>query len=200
MSLGQEADIATLKKAYLKTRKDYPNAEIVLIGLSRGASTIINFLAEHQPTHIKAVILESPFDTVAGVIDHFCKQANMASKPLLDMSQKILSWVSSYKPSGIQPIHTIHKIPSTIPVLFICSKEDRVVPASGTITLYETLRLSGHSKAHILILDQGKHGFLLTGPQAKIYQSTVHAFYKHYRLDHDPIMANFGMKYLHTFL
>src|SRR5262249_48771428 len=56
--LGQQADIEILQTIIKNFNK------VILVGVSRGAATIANYLGSRNPEHIMAAVLESPFDTV----------------------------------------------------------------------------------------------------------------------------------------
>jgi len=53
------------------------NSEIVIFGLSRGASAVLNLMALYNPPQVKALVLESPFDTVGSIIDNKRKQLHL---------------------------------------------------------------------------------------------------------------------------
>ena len=62
MYMGQGPDITALKN------KIDPNESYILYGLSRGGSTIVNYLAQNNPTNIQAIILDAaPADMVSTV-------------------------------------------------------------------------------------------------------------------------------------
>jgi pimeloyl-ACP methyl ester carboxylesterase len=62
-NLGQDQDVLTLKRALERLKEQNPNIEVILYGVSRGASTIINFLAEFGAERS----LPAPFDTPASL-------------------------------------------------------------------------------------------------------------------------------------
>jgi hypothetical protein len=76
VSLGQEKDICRLEKAI----KRFNRTEIIGFGLSRGASTLINFAGSKKLTHnklIKALVLESPYSTTKSAIKHISKHKKL---------------------------------------------------------------------------------------------------------------------------
>lgn len=176
LNFAQDNDIEALYKAYLKVRTDYPDHKIVLVGMSRGASTIITFLAKYQPLDIAAVVLESPFSSLETVLAYLFKEQSLLFRTALSLA----SSVGKYKREGPRPIDVIHDIPHTIPILFICSLQDRLVPASSTQLLYQRLCESGHPKAHILSLEYGKHAKIINGASREEYLSTIKEFYTQY--------------------
>jgi len=99
-----------------------------------------------------------------------------------------------YKRDGISPIAILSQIPD-IPILIICSKEDKTVPFLSSVEIYKNLRALGHQHTHILIMDRGKHARMLHNVDGHIYQSVVHAFYKKYNLPYDPAIAMAGEEF-----
>jgi len=207
-SLGQSNEIASLKKAYdqMDTDKDatldkklYDNKRI-LFGISRGASTIINFLAKYKSgktksDKVKAVILESPFDHMESIIMKHWFIELLAKLPFLNKERiyNIFCKITQYKDNGAHSINLVDKIDKNIPVMFVCSKSDKSVPYLATIKLYKKLIQSGHKKAHLLQLPNGRHARLLQdGKNGEKYQNVIHAFYKKYGLKHDEALAAKG--------
>lgn len=197
-SLAQANEIIALQNAYehaiaaLKMESATP--DLVLMGLSRGAATIINFMGIYNPQNVKAIILESPFDHMATVIQNKLQQFGLDHIPRI---KTISDWVVScifmkHKTNGIAPIHCVGAINKSIPILLVCSKEDTLVPYQSTVALYNNLIANGHQHAYLLILEHGRHAFALSGLDGGLYAATVHAFYKKYDLPHDEKLADFG--------
>lgn len=161
--------------------------KIVFFGLSRGASTIINFMGVYKPKHIAAIILESPFGHIDDSLGHIYRFLPMCIKRV------IFNYIyPQFNEHGEHPIDYIHIIDKDVPIAFICTKEDELVPWSSTIRLYQKLVAAGHKKVHLLILDKGKHAEIIENGD---YQSFVHAFYQYYALPYDVVLANKGKKY-----
>jgi hypothetical protein len=195
-SFGQENEIDRLRLVYQRTINKYQDCDIVLFGLSRGASNVAIFAGLHQYDNIKALVLESPYNTMTDVIENV-------------MHQKCLGWLDvsygetmaefifkKYKRNGWSPKNCCENIPKDIPILIICSKEDQLVPCSSSINLYKNLISSGHEHTYILITDYGKHAHILHGPDSEKYHTTVNAFYKKYNLPYCPTSAAKGESYL----
>lgn len=193
-SFGQYNEIQELAKQYnliVREHTDSCTPGIVLIGVSRGASAAINFAASYQCNHLKALILESPFDSMNTVIKHQISKLRLGWIPGIQAISKGLTRFifSEYRENGLQPIDAICALSKTLPVLLVCSKKDTLVPCYSTIRLYEKLKQSGHEHVHILILDHGQHAKILTQQQGTHYQNVVHAFYKKYNLPHNEHFA-----------
>lgn len=193
VSMAQEDDIKALEKAYNEFFKDYQHCKYVVpMGISRGASAIITYLATKQPKNVKAAVLEAPFDTLEALIEHY-------THSYLPHQKEELSLVWSfplYKKDGIKPLDVVDKIDKNIPLLLIHSLTDQVIPAESSRRLYQKLKESGHKDVYLLILPEGTHANYQHGKFASLYQSVVHAFFKKYGIAHDPSLALKGEKSL----
>jgi len=200
-SLAQDNEIDCLKLAFEKTvqsakEKGTDNNEIVIFGLSRGASAALNFMALYNPPQVKALVLESPFDAVCSIIDNKRKQLHLEWLSH-DTCECIMEKIFlRYSRNGIRPIDVVSGIRKDLPILIICSKEDPLVPCRSSIQLYQKLKKSGHSSVHLFIADYGKHFRILWKQDGDNYQAAVHAFYEKYGLPHDVELALQGRKYL----
>lgn len=200
-SLGQDADI----KRLVDVVKNHQGT-VVPFGESRGAATIINCVGGKylDKARIGALILDSPFDTIKSVLAHKLKLYSLQkilSPKTLEAAVPFVCW--GYNPLGPQPIDTISGIDSEIPVLLICSIEDDVVPYTSSIALYKRLLEVGHKKAYLLVLQRGKHGSIMKGPQAARYRHVVHAFYEKHTIKHgiqvDHKILSSGLDFLDDF-
>lgn len=196
VNLGQEPDVLRLDQAYQRTLQRIPkDHKIVIMGLSRGATTILNWLALRQPQRVAAAVIESAFDKLENVILHLMKQFKVHWVPL---SGKLGSGLMRlYFPGidvhGIMPLKTVTKINHEIPVLLIHSKKDQVIPIKSSRNIYCEMLLNGHTKVHLLEILDGRHGKIMRDSQANTVQNVTHAFFAHYDLPHEPTFARDGL-------
>jgi alpha-beta hydrolase superfamily lysophospholipase len=164
---------------------------VILAGCSRGAGAIVNYLGIYKPTNVIAAVIESPFDHSKNVINFLAEQMNIKNPRLIEaISHRVAPY---HKQNGIQPINHVADIDHSIPLLFICSKKDRITPFEGCIELYKTSRKAGHRKVHILITDHGDHGFIFSSPtDGASTRNAIHAFYKKYGLPYETEWAEAG--------
>lgn len=189
-SLAQTNEILRFKDAFLSMSKTLQeeqgsNYKIVLYGLSRGASTIIMFLATYPElcNHVAAVIVESPFDSIDTIITSKIQSMGLEKVVSLQAGQRIFQSIFKlYNPTFPAPANVITKIPYEIPIIFVCTKEDATVPHHSTKNLYHALLFDGHDKAHLIEVERGKHGKILQGPDGDTYQKEIFHFYKKYGL------------------
>lgn len=195
-TLGQETEIAELELHYNSIVENSQTEEphIVIFGISRGASAVVNFLGTAERPAIKAAIVESPFDSFLTVQRHLAKRLFLHWIPGIQAICRGITKIvfPKYASNGIHPIDAVKNIRKDLPILFICSKQDELVHYLCTVNLYHTLRKSGHEHAYILILNQGDHGKLLHNTIGSTYQNVVHAFYKKYDMPHDEVAARYG--------
>ncbi len=170
-AMGQAADIAVLRAqcAQLNTAQ----TRLVLCGVSRGASTIINFVGKEKPKNIAALILESPFAHMDDVLNNFTGSSILPTNFIMGRIYP------AYNRQGEQPIDYIEAINKNIPIALICSKTDALVPYTSTMKLYDRLIAQGRKNVQILILPEGAHANLCDGPE---YQRFVKNFLKRYKL------------------
>lgn len=194
-SFGQKNEINALKKAIEKKKQapltHHTSTDLLLYGISRGASTILTFLSHYPNTNnICALVLESPYDHIKTVAQHIVNTAHLACIPYsYDIVHATIGMIfARYSKNGINPLSLIKNIPTSMPILIICSLKDQLVPWYSSYRIYQELRATGHSNAHILILKQGTHACFFCAQ----YRAVVHAFYKKYGLPYDALAASNG--------
>jgi hypothetical protein len=182
VNLGQQLDLERLHFAYEETLKQDPDCTIVLIGLSRGAATVLNYVSLYKPARLKGVIAESPFDSFDSLVKHIQKRLHLTWMPL-SIGKSIMSFrFPILDINGVVPSKTIDWFPADVPLLFVHSREDRVVPVESSRALYHHLVTKGHEHVYYLELEHGAHGKVMWGPDAALYQEAVHGFFKRYAI------------------
>lgn len=189
-SLGQDNEIARLSGVYKKVLMH--TKDIILFGLSRGASTVLNFVGSHAPSSVKAIVIESPFDSAATIIDQIMLKSGLSGMPHSWGEYATERIFRKYSRDGINPCHVLCNISHDIPILIICSREDSLVPYTSSVKIYDMLRALGHQNVYILITDYGKHAKILSGIDGECYQAVTHAFFARYNLPHDAAIAEKG--------
>ncbi|MCX5921996.1 MAG: hypothetical protein NTX86_01580 [Candidatus Dependentiae bacterium] len=190
--LGQRSDIKRLHKACKDHKK------VILVGVSRGASTIINYLGTYKPTNIIAAIVESPFDNFENVAENFMATSRVFKRVVTPKNKEKIKHFCrrllfrNYRPNETQPINVAPDVPKDIPLLLISSDQDTLIPAQSTKNIYDVLRKSGHTKAYLLPCKIGSHGRILWGQEGQMFRNVVHAFYKHHNVPHHEPWAQKG--------
>lgn len=195
-SFGQDNEIGRLNRAYTKTMSHYKNCNIILWGLSRGAANILIFAGLYELNNVKALLVESPYFTMGDVIESIMLKKNLSWLPL-SYGETLAEFIfKRYTRYGHSPANCIENISKKIPILIICSKDDRLVPFLSSINVYKKLIKSGHKHTYIFVTDQGRHAAILQGPDGEKYQWVVNAFYKKYNLPHCAASAAQGKSLL----
>lgn len=195
INLAQDKDLAAFKQMYNDflvslNKKDTPEKSVVLYGTSRGAATIFNFTALHHPKHVDALVCEGLFDSIEHVKDTCSFYVRWIGL--------ILYRICQFDRQGVAPIQLVERMPRTMPILLITSRNDSTVPSECTINMYNQLRATGHDKVHILIVQKASHISYPHGnekKECKLYENVVHAFYKKYGLPYIPEYADKGEEY-----
>ncbi len=192
-NIAQKHDINALHATYLQHCERYPDTDIVLYGDSRGASTIFNFIATEKPGSVKAAVLEGAFDDIPHLIKH-CICSNKERSTEKRLSGMLSFVMRSYKKNSLSPRDYAELITDDIPLLFVTSLQDWIVPPQCTFYLYNRLKERGHRNVHLLVLQHSSHPCYMLDNAAdkELYESTVHAFYKQYNLPHNAAKAAAG--------
>ncbi|MFI5332945.1 MAG: alpha/beta hydrolase [Candidatus Babeliales bacterium] len=190
INIGQDHDVELLNTTLTQHRLCHPHTHIVLYGDSRGAATIINFLGlDYDYTNIKAVVLEGIFDSIDHLLTHYRASKIPGMKRALHATLKACA--GTYKEDGVFPRDTITKIPAHIPILFVTSLNDEIVPYQCTMRLYNTIQ--ERPNAHLLVLKKANHMDYMYHEKER-YESVVHAFYKEYGVAYNTQKAKRGTK------
>ena len=202
VSMAQTNEIMRLKKIYDLTRarleEEQKNQNIILVGLSRGASTIINFAALFNPPQVKAIILEAPFDSSVTIAKSMVQNLKLHWIPgMQSMGHNLLSLLfTQHKKDGIQPIDAAADIKKDMPLFLACSLTDWLVPASSTMALYKKLVETGHTQVYLFIANKSKHSKIIFSDDGERYMQAINAFFKKYNLPHNETLAQIGQSIL----
>ena len=192
-SLAQDNEIQRLAQVFFS---HIPmQKKCILFGVSRGASTIINFMSLYNPTNVAALVLESPFDCVESIVAQLAEYSKVSWIPGIKRNgTNLMRFIfCKYKPDGIRPIDQVASLAPDLPILIICSTQDYLVPSWSSINLYKILQETGHYNTHLLLLPEGEHAKLIKHERiGLLYQYVTHAFYQKYQLPHDPEYAQIG--------
>lgn len=200
-ALGQQHEVAVLHNVFTQAtnvlqKQDRASQGFVLDGVSRGATTILNFVGTHKPLGVRAIIAESPFDSTQSISNYKISQIGLTHIPGIQaVGHKTLSalfW--QHHTDGICARDVVSNIDTNIPILLVCLHDDHLVPAESTKAIYRALRASGHTKTHLFVAHHGRHGKIIQGSDGSSYQAVVHAFYRTYGLPHDTHLADAGQE------
>jgi hypothetical protein len=206
-SVGQETDIKSHDKKYKSWLKDKDKTEgLILWGVSRGTAATFCALAENQYENIRLVVLEGAIDSVAEVIpkraDNLFKNKT-ASKYALNAVNYGLNFfykqnITKYHADGPSPLSNVKDFPKNVPVVFITSKMDQIVPPENTRNIAQALANNETNDVYLLELDKSSHPNYMFDDKNDHdrYEQFIHAIYERYQLQHDPELALKGKELL----
>jgi len=179
-NLGQRKDISKLASVFYDQIEQKPEAPVVGIGVSRGGATWLSFMGIYRPPQVKALVIESPPDSIANIVP--------------GILHNLLPYIfMEYDPYGIQSQDSIMHIPKDTPILIISLESDHVVPHASSMRIYLKLIRSGHHNTHLYTFTRGKHGKIVLENQ-EVYRNIAHAFYKKYGLPYNQDYAHAGQQ------
>ena len=188
ISVGQESDMSSHQRKYdAWQNKKNDGDHLILYGASRGAVTTFNAMAEYKYPEVKLVILEGCFYSINDIM------SRRYYWPLPKMIEAALS-LFAYAPKGISPSSQITKFPENVPVVFISSRIDEVVPYASTLQLAQELANKGKNEVYLLTLQRSRHPHYMVDNaiDRSNYESFIHAVYKKYNIKHDARLAENG--------
>ena len=148
-----------------------PEAEIVLHGLSMGASTALILSGmENVPPNVRAVISDCAFtDAYSMFREKIGSWFYLPAFPVVDSANLMIRLRAGYDLKETSPLKAVAR--SHIPTLFIHGREDRMIPVEMCRQLYE----AAACPKDILIIDGAGHAQAATKDPG-LYLDTVDWF------------------------
>ena len=148
-----------------------PEAEIVLHGLSMGASTALILSGmENVPPNVRAVISDCAFtDAYSMFREKIGSWFYLPAFPVVDSANLMIRLRAGYDLKETSPLKAVAR--SHIPTLFIHGREDRMIPVEMCRQLYE----AAACPKDILIIDGAGHAQAATKDPG-LYLDTVDRF------------------------
>ena len=138
-----------------------PEAEIVLMGQSMGAATVMMTASTPLPTNVKCVIEDCGY---TGVYEEFSQQISqryhVPSFPIMNIANVLSKKIAGYSFKEASPVNMIKNC--HLPILMIHGTEDAVVPYEFLDQLYEaanepkeklTVEGAGHCMSMVIETD-----------------------------------------------
>lgn len=196
--LGQNNCIKLLSNK-VKEVRTYKNA--IIYATSQGTATALNYIAQTQnkksENKIDGLVLEATLSSGNSAILH-----TVAGPIGLDLLTRLpfsYYWIPYlakirmplYWPGGKQPIKSIERIPTDLPIIIMHSDSDREIPFSNACALYYGLRNAGNNNVYLLPFKGAGHIQILNGhPQAA--QIVREILTKHTLLKKEQTIKNFS--------
>lgn len=151
-----------------------PDGQIVLLGVSMGAATILNATGLSLPRNVKAAIADCAFTSPWELYQYqFKNQYHAPTRPILDFVN-LFNSIENKSDFKRGPIDMVAK--SKTPTLFIHGGNDPFIP----VTMSEKLYLACASPKELLVIEKGQHArsYLADG---QLYFAKIFAFIDQHR-------------------
>ena len=130
-----------------------PNTEVVYHGLSMGAATVLMASGEKLPDQVKAIIADSPYQSVYQLFAYqLNRMFHLPAFPLLDNMSLLTNVRAGYSLKEADALSAVER--ATVPILYIHGNADTFVPTEMTKELYEKTK----SNAELFLVDDANHG------------------------------------------
>lgn len=136
-------------KKWIETMvKRNPDYQIVLFGLSMGASTVCMTVGEKLPSNVKCAISDCAYDNVYEEFHHVTKSLKLFNPELI--MKLYNNFLENTFRINLLKFDAIRQIKKTeIPMLFIHGDKDQFVPTENVKRLFEAHPLDNHKYLYI---------------------------------------------------
>lgn len=151
------------------------DSEIVLYGVSMGASTVLMAGGSDElPENVKAIISDCAFTSPYDVFKHILKRDyHLPPRPIMDINERMCREKAGYGFRDYSTLDAVKKAPC--PILFIHGKEDKFVPTDMTLKNYEACT----GEKRLLLVENAGHAASLY-ENKELYEDTVTEFLNAY--------------------
>ncbi len=152
-----------------------PEAQILLLGVSMGAATVMMAAGEYLPANVKCVIADCGYTSGWDQNVHILKNTyHLPAFPTLHFSDLLMRIKHHYSYKEAAPIKYVAK--ATVPILFIHGDQDDFVPFSMLQPLYEAC--SSEEKDFLVVVGAKHAESVLVNPE--LYWEKADAFVQKY--------------------
>lgn len=124
---------ADLRAAITYAVSRRPDATIVLVGFSMGAA--VSILVAAGDPRVRAVVADSPFADMRGVVAHALGKLRLPPMPLLWLTDRATRWRYGYGFAEVAPIDVIGAL-APRPLLLLHGEGDSVIPVDHAYRLF----------------------------------------------------------------
>ncbi|TFB18553.1 alpha/beta hydrolase [Filobacillus milosensis] len=129
------------------------DAEIVLHGLSMGASTVLMSSGEDLPDNVKGIVADSPYTSVHDLFKYqMTRMFNLPSFPILNTTSIVTEAKANYSLKEASALDQVKK--TDVPILYFHGNSDDFVPTRMTRELYKNT----NSEAELKVFEKSGHG------------------------------------------
>lgn len=156
-------------------REHDPEAQIVLMGISMGAATVMLTSGEFLPDNVKCIIEDCGYSSAWEQCRHNMRTIyHLPAFPVLTLTNLILKCKHHYSFKEAAPVKAVAK--ATVPMLFIHGSKDDFVPFAMQQQLYDAC---SSTEKELLIVEDAVHANSNEVAPA-LYWHTVDAFTEKY--------------------
>ena len=154
--------------------KEDPNAQIVLHGVSMGASTVLMASGEDLPSNVKSIVADCGYTSVWDQFSYQLKELfNLDAFPFMHVSSIVTKIRAGYWLNEASAIEQVEK--SKTPILYIHGDKDDFVPFYMMDELYDNTK----SEKEKLVVEGAAHAKSST-VNPDLYWSTIENFINKY--------------------
>ena len=146
-----------------------PDAAVVLHGLSMGASTALLYAGEQDPpANVKAVIADCAYtDAYSMFQEKIGSWFHLPAFPVVDAAALMIRLRAGYDLRETSPLKAVAS--GKVPTLFIHGKEDRMIPVSMCLKLYN----AAACEKEIMIMEEAGHAQSGEKDPVRYYETTA---------------------------
>ncbi|WP_303968881.1 alpha/beta hydrolase [Sporosarcina ureae] len=146
------------------------DTEVIYHGLSMGAATVLMASGELLPEQVKAIIADSPYQSVYQLFAYqLDRMFHLPAFPLLDNMSLLTNARAGYSLKEADALSAVKR--ATVPILYIHGKADTFVPTEMAKELYEETK----SDTALFLVDNANHGEAFVMDQ-EAYKMKVKSF------------------------
>ena len=155
-------------------KKEDPNAQVVLHGVSMGAATVMMTSGEELPSNVKSIVADCGYTSVWDQFSYQLKElVNLDAFPFMNVSSIVTKIRAGYWLKEASAIEQVAK--SKTPILFIHGDKDDFVPYYMMDELYDSTK----SEKEKLVVEGAAHAKSST-VNPELYWSTIETFTNKY--------------------
>lgn len=164
---GQACCLSNLQQAIQS--KQRASEQTIFYARSQGTATALNYVARTDAQqHVHALVLEAVLASGNSAICHTIAQSwpRLSLLTKLPCSDYWLPYLAKavfwrYCPSGQQPITSLERIPTDLPIIITHATGDRELPYQDALALYYGLRKRGNKNVYLIAKSSSRHTEIL---------------------------------------
>ncbi len=138
-------DVVDWAKAISEKDKD---SAIFLFGLGSGGSTVLMASSLEMPENVKGIIADSAYSDLKGLFKANVKDLyNLPSFPTVEFASIYVEKNMGFSLNEVDVVEEVRN--SKLPILFIQSGDDKVVPEEQSEELYEACTVEGSDRLYV---------------------------------------------------